>query len=85
MLYEGGRILDGAFDAAGLPCVGQQLLVRRYEGSVHGRATTATVSPPFQVQPWRLEVTIEAHPGVHMAIGDLPPVGLPERSTITPW
>lgn len=68
-LARAGSSLDETFGAKGLAPAGRLLFARQFAGTLGGRKATASLHPPFAVQPWRLMVSVEACPVVRMALG----------------
>lgn len=68
-LARAGSCLDETFSAEGLAPAGRLLFARQFEGALKDRKATASLHPPFALQPWRLVVSVEARPMVRMALG----------------
>lgn len=68
-VLRAGSSLDAAFEALGLAPAGHRAFARHFEGVLGGRRATATLHPPFQLQPWRLTVSVDARPRVRLALG----------------
>lgn len=68
MLRRSARTLDPSLQPLGLSGSAYAGVGRRYAGTLEGKSIVVHYLPAFSLQPARLDVRVEAEPGVRMAV-----------------
>jgi len=73
-LSQLGESFDKAFENAGLATSQRGAFSRTYEGTMQEMPASVKITPPFHLQPWRIEIRVHAKPSTMIAIGSSRPL-----------
>ena len=69
-----GAALDSPLAALGLNLKTARLFYRHYQGLVHGKTANLIIRPAYRLEPWRIEIALEANAGTILAVGNRRPL-----------